>query len=121
MKSIRDARVVVLGLTFKENVPDLRNSKVPNIIDELREFGINPIVHDPVADPGDAVREYGIELSGPDTLVDLDAMILAVGHEQFESLRNNLSSMLDDNGVIIDVKSLIEPSSVPKGREYWSL
>ena len=75
-----DLKVAVLGLTFKENVPDLRNSRVPDIIHELREYGVQVLVHDPIAQPEEAVEEYGIHLSKWEDLRDIDGIIVAVAH-----------------------------------------
>jgi UDP-N-acetyl-D-galactosamine dehydrogenase len=76
----KHARVAILGLTFKENVPDLRNSKVIDIVEELAEYGIEALVHDPMVSSGDAMHEYGIELCSAADLSDLDAVIMAVNH-----------------------------------------
>ena len=120
-RPVRGSRVAVMGLTFKENVPDLRNSKVPDIIQELRDFGIDPIVYDPVADPADAKREYGIDLSGEEALTDLDVLILAVGHDEFVSWTGQLDRMLSRDAVMVDVKSLLNPADMPENVTYWSL
>ncbi len=116
--------VGVLGLTFKENVPDLRNSKVPDIINELREYGVNVLVHDPMAEREEAVAEYGIHLVDWKELKDLDGLILAVAHRDY--VRMNLDDLLKplrslDNGVLIDVKSMLEQGKVPRSLKYWRL
>ncbi|MNK83851.1 UDP-N-acetyl-D-glucosamine 6-dehydrogenase [compost metagenome] len=121
-RPVKGSRVGILGLTFKENIPDLRNSRVPDIIGELKEFGINPIVHDPMADHVEAISEYGITLSPWDDLRELDALILAVGHRQFVDMpREELLSCLNSGGVLMDIKSVLEPSDVPDSIHYWSL
>lgn len=79
-KVLKGSRVAILGLTFKENVSDLRNSRVPDIVNELREFGVQPLVHDPLGDPQLAEREYNIRLCEFEEVKDLDALILAVAH-----------------------------------------
>ncbi len=79
----KKARVGILGLTFKENVPDLRNSKIPDIIKELAEYGISAIVHDPLGNPEEAHEEYGIRLSPLEKFTDLDCVILAVSHAEY--------------------------------------
>ena len=84
--AIKGARIGVLGLTFKEDVPDLRNSRVPDIINELREYGIEPVVHDPLASSEEALREYGIELRPFDALNDLECVFLAVRHRAYLDL-----------------------------------
>lgn len=121
---VKGAQVGVLGLTFKENVPDIRNSKVPDILTELREFGIEPKLHDPYADPAETKHEYGLSLSPLEELKDLDALILAVSHKQF--VDQPLSFLIDrikPGGVLVDVKSAIDPNALPKGGRvaYWCL
>jgi UDP-N-acetyl-D-galactosamine dehydrogenase len=119
---VKDARVGVLGLTFKEDVPDLRNSRVPDIVGELAQFGIEPLVHDPLADPEEAVKEYGIRPVPWDHLSDLDGLVYAVGHRAFrEKPVEELLAGLKPQGVLIDVKSALDPSQVPAGVQYWSL
>ncbi len=119
---VKDARVGVLGLTFKENVPDLRNSRVPDILAELAEYSITPLVHDSLADPREALHEYGVELADLAEFTDLDAIIVAVAHRGYrELLSDRLSSMLKAGGVVVDVKSLIKGASLPPAAKYWSL
>ncbi|WP_338114790.1 nucleotide sugar dehydrogenase [Novosphingobium olei] len=121
-RPLAQARVGILGLTFKENVPDIRNSKVEDIVTELREFGVTPIVHDPLADVRAAEHEFGITLSAFEDLADLDALILAVSHRAFVDLPiDRLLAMLRPDGVIIDVKSMLDPARLPDGQRYWSL
>lgn len=119
---INGARVGVLGLTFKENVPDLRNSRVPDILRELREYGVIPVVHDPLAEPQIALHEYGVTLSSQDELADLEALIIAVAHEGFRELvSGGLCRMVRPGGVLADVKSVLDPAALPPGYAYWSL
>lgn len=119
---IENARVAILGLTFKEDVPDLRNSRVPDIVNELREYGIDPIVHDPIADADLALAEYSITLSPFDALDQLDALVLAVGHKEYIALgASALSTCLRSAGIIIDVKSVLEPAALSDSISYWSL
>jgi len=119
---MREARVGVLGLTFKENVPDLRNSRVPDIVRELKEFGITPMVHDPHADHEEAAAEYGIELSSWDAMTDLDALIYAVSHDFYQQHgAAGLTARIREYGVLVDVKSVMPPDSVDRGIHYWSL
>lgn len=116
------ARVGILGLTFKENVPDLRNSRVPDIVAELSEFGIRALVHDPLADATEAREEYGIELSNWSELNDLDAIILAVSHSEYlERGLDGLLSLAREGGAFVDVKSAFHPDSVQPRCRYWSL
>jgi UDP-N-acetyl-D-galactosamine dehydrogenase len=118
---IKGARVGILGLTFKEDVPDLRNSRVPDIVAELRQFGVEPLIHDPLADAGEARHEYGIELSAWEALSPADALILAVPHKAYLAMpRDGLLEALCPGGVIIDVKSVFDPATLP-GVRYWSL
>ena len=104
--SIKGARVNVLGLTFKENCPDLRNSKVPDIIAELQSYGIDVTVHDPVADPAEARHEYGLDLSGWDDLPVADAVVVAVAHDAYRDMGLPvIRKKVRDNGALIDVKA----------------
>jgi UDP-N-acetyl-D-galactosamine dehydrogenase len=119
--AIKGARIGVLGLTFKENVPDLRNSRVPDIATELREYGIDPIVHDPLASGEEARREYGIELRPFDALADLDGVILAVPHRQYAQQVDQIVAAVRKDGLFIDVKSLLNPASLRGDLLYWSL
>ena len=115
------ARVGILGFTFKENVPDIRNSKVIDTYRELREFGIEPIVHDPLAD-ADAVREeYGVELAPIEDLKDLRALIYAVGHDEYRPLHGRISDLVAEGGIVADVRSLLDPASLRPDIRYWSL
>jgi UDP-N-acetyl-D-galactosamine dehydrogenase len=120
--SVKGARVGVLGLTFKEDVSDLRNSKVPDIVNELRQFGIEPLVHDPLGNPEEARHEYGLQLSKLDAFHGLDALVLAVAHKAYMELPPaKLLAMINDRGVLIDVKSTLKPSVAERGISYWSL
>jgi UDP-N-acetyl-D-galactosamine dehydrogenase len=118
---IGKARVGILGFTFKENVPDIRNSKVIDTWRELREFGIEPLVHDPRADPT-AVRDaYGVELCDLDAFSDLAALIYAVGHEEYRPLHERMSDMVAEGGTVADVRSLLDPATLRPDIRYWSL
>jgi len=121
-RPLGQVRVGILGLTFKENVPDIRNSKVHDIVRELREFGIDPLVHDPLADSDAAAHEFGITLSPLDAFHDLDAVIYAVSHRAYGDLGSAaIAAMVAPGGAIIDVKASLVPSSLPQGLHYWSL
>lgn len=121
-RPLGQVRVGILGLTFKENVPDIRNSKVHDIVRELREFGIDPLVHDPLADSEAAAHEFGITLSPLDAFRDLDAVIYAVSHRAYGDLGSAaIAAMVAPGGAIIDVKASLVPSSLPQGLRYWSL
>ena len=115
------ARVGVMGLTFKQDVPDIRNSKVPDILAELREYGIAALVSDPLADPAVAAHEYGIALSAPDELADLDALVLAVNHDAYLADPAALVARVRKGGVLIDVKSALDRTVLSEELVYWSL
>lgn len=114
-------RVGVLGLTFKENVPDLRNSKVPDVVRELEAAGATVLVCDPRADSDEARHEYGIDLFDADALTDLDAVVFAVAHDEFRSWIPGLADRLTANAAVIDVRSSIDHRQLPDGLKYWSL
>lgn len=119
---VRGARIGVLGLAFKENVSDLRNSRVPDIIRELGQYGIQPLVNDPLCDAEEAQREYGITLNDDEDLTDLDGLILAVPHTAY--LRHGpawFAARLRQSGVLVDVKSVVPSQSLPASIRYWSL
>ncbi|OMD30252.1 MULTISPECIES: nucleotide sugar dehydrogenase [Paenibacillus] len=126
-KVVKKAKVIILGITFKENCPDTRNSKVSDIINRLREYGIEPIVVDPYADPVSAQEEYGVNLINIDTVVDADCLVFAVAHDEFKSLNldqiDRMFRQIDNNEkVIIDVKSILEKEEIEKkGYSFWRL
>ncbi len=116
------ARVGVLGLTFKENVADLRNSRVPDIVRELESFGAEVLVHDPMVADEDARHEYGIDLRTWEDLDGLDAIVYAVAHRVFaQRLPGDLPRMLLPDGVFVDVKSALPRAAVPASVAYWAL
>jgi UDP-N-acetyl-D-galactosamine dehydrogenase len=118
-----DPLVTVLGMTFKENVPDIRNSKVIDIVRELSRFGIRTQVHDPLATPEDAKHEYGISLTPMARLEPADAVILAVVHQPYLSEGWPLMQKLlrGGKGVVLDVKSKLDRASKPEGVDLWRL
>jgi UDP-N-acetyl-D-galactosamine dehydrogenase len=119
---VRGAKVGILGLTFKENCNDLRNSRVPDIVTELAQFGIQPLVHDALAVPHEAATEYGISLVPLEQFQGLDALVLAVSHREYLELGTEaLAQCVRDGGVLVDVKSALKPASVRKNVHYWSL
>jgi UDP-N-acetyl-D-glucosamine/UDP-N-acetyl-D-galactosamine dehydrogenase len=120
-KPVKRARVGILGLTFKENVPDLRNSRVPDIVAELRSFGIEPMIHDPMADAAEARHEYGVELVPMSAFTKLDGLFLAVPHRSLLEAPQALFNALSMGGIFVDVKSAIDPATVPRTLTYWSL
>ncbi|MDH6275169.1 UDP-N-acetyl-D-galactosamine dehydrogenase [Rhizobium leguminosarum] len=118
--ALSSARVGILGLTFKEDVPDLRNSKVIDVITELGSFSILPWVHDPHADPAMALDEYGLKLASLDALHDLDGLIIAVSHRFYKELPfGTFGKMMRPGGTIIDVKGEFPLEN--KGNSYWAL
>jgi UDP-N-acetyl-D-galactosamine dehydrogenase len=119
--AIKGARVGVLGLAFKENVPDLRNSRVPDIVAELAEYGIEALIHDPLASAEEAREEYGIVLDPFDALSDLDAVILAVPHHDYLDRLDTILARLRRGGIVIDVKSCISAADLRDDLLYWSL
>lgn len=121
-RPVNDARIGIVGITFKEDVPDLRNSRVPDIVAELREFGVTALVADPLADAEQARREYGIDLVAFDQFSALDGLILAVPHRVLSNAGwDKLFAMLVPGGVFVDVKSAVAKDRVPPHLRYWSL
>jgi UDP-N-acetyl-D-galactosamine dehydrogenase len=107
--NVCDAKIGILGLTFKENCPDIRNTKVIDIINELKEYTPNILVHDPHADPEEAKKEYGIDLVNFDEMKDLSALVIAVGHEEFDRLTvEELKQSLNGTKLIIDIKGRLD-------------
>ena len=123
----KKSKVVILGLTFKENCPDTRNSKVDDIIKRLNEYGIQPIVVDPWASERDAMREYGVELTPLHEVKDADCVIVAVAHNEFKALRLDDIKKLyrvsaDSEKVLIDVKGIYSVKDLKNsGMDYWRL
>ncbi len=123
---IKGAKVAILGLTFKENCPDLRNSKVEDIIEELEEYGVEVLVTDPIADATDAKHEYGVDLLTMDQVKDVAAVILAVNHAEYLSLKPaDLKSLYADDvdaPVLIDVKGTLDKQAVlDAGFDFWRM
>ncbi|MGN0579556.1 MAG: nucleotide sugar dehydrogenase [Ruminococcus sp.] len=123
-KPIRNARLVILGFTFKENCPDTRNSKIIDIVNELREYGIEPMIADPIADVDEAKRLYGIRFVEMSIIKDMDAVVLAVAHNEFKNLSMTDIDKLYGQGkkIIIDVKGLLDRKEYEEaGYSYWRL
>lgn len=120
---VSDAKVAVLGLTFKENCPDLRNSRVVDIVNELREYCCKVVVHDPLASPAEAMEEYGIELCEFEDLRNCQAVILAVPHAQYLQLGvEEFGAMMDKDATLIDIKSVLDRTAVEKAKLHlWRL
>ena len=122
VNSIRNARVGILGLTFKENVPDLRNSKVPDIVTELTEFGLDVLVHDPLANAEEVDREFSLSLFNLEDMQCLDGLLIAVAHDDYRQIpTSKLVTMLNKTGIIFDIKSILDVNKIPKGIVYKSL
>ena len=119
---ILTAKVGILGLSFKENVPDIRNSKIPDIVRELKEFGINVQVCDPLADASETMHEYGIELTSESNFKDLDVLIFAVPHDVLmQENASRVVSKVNANGIVMDVKAVLDRANLPEKVTYWSL
>jgi UDP-N-acetyl-D-galactosamine dehydrogenase len=116
-----DARVGVLGLTFKENVPDLRNSRVVDVVEELASFGLTPLLHDPLAPASLVDAEYQLGPSDLEAFTDLDALILAVPHAVYREQSERIQNSVRQGGVLVDVKGMFEPAGVRQDILYWSL
>lgn len=121
--NVKGAKVNVLGLTFKENCPDLRNSKVADVISELKDYGVDVHVHDPIAEVKEAEHEYGVSLQSWESLPRAHAMIAAVSHRDFiQKSLAEICSKLVDKGCFIDVKSQFNESELSKaGLSVWRL
>ena len=127
-KKVIDAKVVVLGLTFKENTPDTRNSKVSDILKRLAEYDIQPQIVDPWASEADAMKEYGVTLSSFEEIKDADCVVLAVGHQEFKALSTEAIEALfnpalpTNERVLIDIKSILDSQAfTEKGYHFWRL
>lgn len=126
-KSPKNAKVAIFGLTFKENCPDTRNSKVEDIILRLKEYGIDPIVVDPWANEQDAMREYGVTLTPLEEVGDLDCLILAVAHNEFrqmgiEQYLRLFKDIPNNEKVLVDVKGILDYNALcNKGIRFWRL
>ena len=123
-RRVKGARVGILGFTFKENVPDIRNTRVVDIVAELKEYGVTPLVHDPEADPAEALHEYGQELLPLSALSRLDALILAVAHDSFRSLTPDaIAAMFETQPVsLMDIKGFWDKHALREaGFDLWRL
>jgi len=125
-KVVKGSRVLILGLTFKEDVPDIRNTKVVDIVTELKDYGVEVLIHDPLADVEETRREYGLNLTALDAVGKVDAIVYAVAHSDFAniSVQDLADFCIDGNGAgsIIDVKSILKKTEIEAvGMSYWSL
>jgi UDP-N-acetyl-D-galactosamine dehydrogenase len=118
---VSGARVAVLGIAFKPDVGDVRNSRVPDIVEELRAYGVDVLVHDPLAEPAEVAEEYGIELASPSALEGLDAVVLATPHRELVPLAPRLGGGATGARLLLDVLGRVEPREVPPGVTHWSL
>lgn len=120
---IKQSKVGVLGLTFKENCPDLRNSRVPDIVNEMKTYGIDVCVHDPMADKEEAKAFYGIDLISYEKMEEVDALVVAVAHSFYgEQKLDDVVGKLVPGGCLVDVKSMFEPEEVGKfDVNFWRL
>lgn len=126
-KAPAKSKVIIFGMTFKENCPDTRNSKVADVYNRLQEYGVSPIVIDPLASKKDAKSEYGIELKSMDEAKDADCIIFAVAHKEFRSLSlEHINKMYKDvsaeEKVLIDVKGIFNIVDIQSfGFSFWRL
>jgi UDP-N-acetyl-D-galactosamine dehydrogenase len=123
-KAVRKAKVAILGFTFKENCPDTRNTKVIDIVHELREYGINPMIADPEADAAEAKALYGIEFADIRDVKEMDAVIIAVAHKEFSNLKMKNIDKFFGKGkkVLLDLKGLLNRKEYEDaGYNYWRL
>ena len=118
-------RSALLGFTFKENCPDTRNTRVIDIVNELKEYGIHPVITDPVADAEEAKREYDVAFTDLDVIQDMDAVIVAVAHEEFLKMsERNLAGLYKEGEkkVLLDIKGLLNRKEFENaGYLYWRL
>ncbi len=126
-KKVKGSKVAILGLTFKENCPDTRNSKVADIINRLKQYETNIMVTDPYANSEDALKEYNINLTKLEDIKDVDCVIIAVAHDEFRKLSLKEIDCLfrtdnNDNKVLVDVKGIFDKNEVSKlNYKYWRL
>ena len=123
-KNVKDSKVAILGFTFKENCPDIRNTKVMDIVEELREYGINPIIADPQAEKKEAFEYYGITFSDIENIKNMDAIVIAVAHNEFiGKTPDEWNKMFSKNcRLLFDIKGILDRALFEKaGYEYWRL
>ena len=123
---VKSAKVAILGFTFKENCPDTRNTKVIDIVRELAEYGVEPVIVDPQADGAEAAREYGVAFAELSQIRDLDAVVLAVAHREFRALTmEQIAELFRQDGsrrVLLDLKGILDRSACEQaGYSYWRL
>ena len=124
---VKNAKVAILGFAFKENCPDTRNTRVIDIVNELKEYGIIPLISDPVADVNETKNEYSIEFNSLDSIKDMDAVVIAVAHDEFIKMSKGTLEKLykkvpNNNKVLVDVKGILDKKEYEKaGYNYWRL
>ena len=123
-KAVKDAKVAILGFTFKENCPDTRNTKVIDIVNELHEYGISPVIADPQADAREAKMLYGVNFADVNSITGMDAVLLAVAHEELGHFAREQMDRFYGRGrnVLLDIKDLLDRKEYEKtGYMYWRL
>ena len=124
---VKDAKVAILGFTFKENCPDTRNTRVIDIVNELREYGLTPMIADPEANAAEAKHEYEIDFDSVEDIKEMDAIVVAVGHDQFlrftqEDFNNMFKEGANENKVLLDIKGILDRKEYEAaGYKYWRL
>ncbi len=124
---VKDAKVAILGFTFKKNCPDIRNTRIIDIVNELKEYGIYPVISDPEADAEEAKHEYGIVFDAVEEIKDMDAIVVAVGHDQFLNFsRKDFKRMFkkgsSESKVLLDIKGILDRKEYEAvGYRYWRL
>lgn len=124
---VKDAKVAILGFTFKENCPDTRNTRVIDIVNELKEYGITPMIADPEADAKEAKHEYGIVFDSVEDIIEMDAVVVAVGHDQFlrftqEDFNKMFKEGSNEGKVLLDIKGILDRKAYEAaGYKYWRL
>jgi UDP-N-acetyl-D-galactosamine dehydrogenase len=124
---VKDAKVAILGFTFKENCPDTRNTRVIDIVNELKEYEIMPVIADSQADAEEAKHEYGLEFDAIEDIKDMDAVVIAVSHDEFlnltkEELDKLFKKVPNQNKVLLDIKGLLDRKEYEAaGYRYWRL
>ena len=124
---MKDAKVAILGFTFKENCPDTRNTRVIDIVNELKEYGINPMIADPEADAEEAKHEYGVVFDSVEDIKEMDAIVVAVGHDEFlkftqEDFDKMFKEGSNEGKVLLDIKGILDRKELEAaGYKYWRL
>ncbi len=122
-RKVKGAKVAILGLTFKEDCPDLRNSKVEDLIKEFKEYGVEPIIHDAMADSKEARDIYGVELTELSDIKDCELVLVAVAHKQYKALQaSDFSAMLSESGSLFDLKGILPREELAGlGKKVWRI